>query len=319
MEEFRSYLPDAVIDKNLAASFHRLTEIAEQEHAHIAELAEEILADCTPTSDFIASLPDRRLPLPTLSGDIPPENAEVMRQLPRQHAVWRSVLLARLIRKGLGLRATEIPEFYFPDFEEIPQAAASRVIYQRTAFADHAYHRFSKALDQPKALYTHHFSMACEEVARGSCEYCILPLENSAEGPLQSFARLIDRFSLKIVAVCDISTDDASRTTRFALLRKNLLPLRGEIGNDTVFECTVPVTEGATVSDLLLAASFCNLSLLRIETKSQTKENLATHFAFSVGHGDLSTYLLYLSIEAPDYEALGIYSPLSTPTILKRI
>lgn len=317
MEDFRSYLPDAVIDNNLAASFQRLSQIAEQEHAHIAELAEEILVDCTPSADFIASLPDRKPPFPFLEKDVLRENAEVIASLPRQHAVWRSVLLARLIREGLSLSATEIPDFYISEFEELPEAAKNRVIYQRTSYADQAYVRFSTAPEQPKALYTHHFSVACEEVARGNCEYCILPLENSAEGPLQSFVRLIDRFSLKIVTVCDVSAGDAARTTRFALLRKNLLPLHGEIGKNTLFECDVPMSDAPTVSELLLAAEFCGLRLLRIDTKTQPRETAPlslSHFVFAVEGGDLSTYLLYLSMEAPDYEPLGIYTPLSTPS-----
>ena len=61
MEEFRSYLPDAVILSNLSETAGRLAHITEQERAHIAELAAEILSGIQQPADLLASLPDRTL------------------------------------------------------------------------------------------------------------------------------------------------------------------------------------------------------------------------------------------------------------------
>ena len=150
----------------------------------------------------------------------------------------------------------------------------------------------------------------CEEVYNGNCEYCILPVENSAEGPLNSFSRLIDRFELKISATCDVPTNDGSRTTRFALLRRDLLPLSRSREQVLLFEFSVPLSEHPLTADLLNAASCCGLQLCRLDSRPYPgvdRSSLSTHFLFRVENGDLYSYLLYLFMEAPQFSPIGIY------------
>ena len=310
MDEFRSYSPEAVIASNLAETAQRLDRVIEQEHAHIAELAAEILSDTQQMSDFLASLSDHRPPDITRSEAVPAQNQDVLDRAHLSHSVLRSVLLCISLRKGLHLEKHDVPDYFFSDAEEISDFAKSRVIFQRTNYADLAYRAFAKQLTAPHALYTHNFTLACEEVERGNCEYCILPLENSSEGALHSFSRLIDRFALKIVACCDIPTEDGARITRFALLRRSLSPLFDPISPNTVFECVIPNTCSGSVAELLFAAQLCDLRLSHVDSRLHTLDEAktpSTHFLFTVGDGDLCAFLLYLAMEAHDYEILGIY------------
>lgn len=312
MEEFRSYLPDAVIYANLGETAGRLSKIAEQEHAHIAELAAEMLAEKRQPSDLLASLPDRRLPEPAPHTEILDENVATVLQMQRLHALWQRLLLCTELRSGLGFAEHDVPEFFFSETEELSDSAKGRVIYQRSNYADLAFRHFFKGQDSSAhALYTHSFSVVCEEVMRGNCEYCILPLENSSEGTMHSFFRLIDRYSLKIVASCDIPTEDGKKTTRFALLRRNLFPFFQPIDENTLFECVIPVTDSPSVSDLLLAAESFGLKLCRIDTGIHMLDIVSTyalHLVFSADHGDLCAYLIYLAMQASDFEIIGLYN-----------
>ena len=226
------------------------------------------------------------------------------------HEVWRDALLCAELRSGWGLSRQDAPTAFFSDLEEEPPIDQSRVIYQRTGYADLAYRYFSQMLPSPQAIYTHSFGVVCEEVVRGNCEFCILPLENSSEGTFHSFTRLIDRFSLKIVAACDVATDEQGRSTRFVLLSRSLFPLLSPIEESTYFECTVPMDGDCTVASLLQAAEFFELSLIRLDARPMLSDDTAfpaTHFVFAVGMGDLAAFLLYLAMRAPGYEPLGIY------------
>ncbi len=311
MEEFRSYLPDAVIHANLGEMAERLTKVAEQEHAHIAELAAEMLAEGRQPSDLLASLPDRRLPEPEPSTEILEENISTVLQMQRLHALWQKLLLCSELRSGLGFGKHDIPEFFFSETETLDNSAKGRVIYQRSNYADTAFRQFFKGLDSVHALYTHSFSVVCEEVMRGNCEYCILPLENSFEGTMHSFFRMIDSYALKIVASCDIPTEDGKKTTRFALLRRNLLPFFQPINTDTLFECVIPMTDTPSVAELVLAAECFGLKLCRIDSGLHSIDEssvYAIHPVFSIEQGDLCAYLIYLAMQAPSFEMIGLYS-----------
>ncbi|MBQ9806838.1 MAG: hypothetical protein IJW49_10100 [Clostridia bacterium] len=304
MEEFRSYLPDAVIHANLSETAQRMMKLSEQEHAHIAELAAEMLAEGRQPSDLLASLPDRRLPEPEPSAGILGENLATVLQMQKLHALWQRLLLASELRSGLEFGKHDIPEFFFSETETPDDSAKGRVIYQRSNYADLAFRHFFGGQDSVHALYTHSFSVVCEEVMRGNCEYCILPLETSSD-------RMIDRYSLKIVASCDIPIEDGKKMIRFALLRRSLVPLFQPIDGNTLFECVIPLTDSLSVADLLLAAECCGLKLCRIDSGFYLIDESsvhAIHTVFSIGQGDLCSYLVYLAMQTPDFEMIGLYS-----------
>jgi len=308
MEDFRSYSPEDVISANLRETAERISLMREQEMAHLCEQGAQIVADGSHSPDFIASLPDHRPP--QFSFDALPQNAEMLQKEAALQAVWKSVVLCREIRRRLEAEKALRPTLFFPEPDIPSEAARGRVIYQRNSYTDNAYLCFAEQLASARAVYTHSFSTVCEEVYHGNCEFCILPLENSAEGLLNSFARLIDRYELKIVATCDIPTTDAGRVTRFALLGRNLIPPASFASGELFFEFTAPLTPSPSVAAILSAAECCGLSLCRLDSRLRQSDEGSypiAHIVLQTAGGDLSSFLLYLAMEAPHCDRVGIY------------
>ncbi len=312
MEDFLAYSPEDVIAANLNELDERIGYLCEQERAHLRELAMQIVEDGSDASDFIASLPDHRPPLPPSRDSGSPENPALSEQIHRMRGIWKSILLCSEIDSLLGTQY-HVQDF-FEDAEAPSDASRGRIVYQRNSYADSAYLRFTELIPNAHAVYAHSFGAMCEEVVRGNCEYCILPLENSAEGPLNSFARLIDQYELKIAATCDIPTTDGSRITRFALLRRDLSAvLPTPHGARRCFELSLPVDELPARGEVLYAASCCGLVCNHVDTRVHRAEGTVqsvTHFSFYADYGNLRAFLLFLSMEAPQYTAIGYYAQL---------
>lgn len=313
MADFQPYSPEDVIAQNLRETAERTKTVWEQEMAHLRELAAQIAEDGIDAADLSHTLPDHSPPRFRELFENIRANARFGSRLERirstEHSVYLCMELCNLISRGSQALH---PEELLGDIEELSEHARDRIIYQRSGYADSAYLRFAPLLDAPRALYAHSFSAVCEEVYNGLSEFCILPLESSAEGQLNSFSRLIDRFALKTVATCDIPATDGVRSTRFALLRRDTLPLDPpKPTGERFFECSSPLTATPTPTDLLCAADLCGLKLYRIDSRTPTDTDdgreRRVHLVFSVGDGNLPAFLLYLSMEAPQSEICGIY------------
>ena len=125
------------------------------------------------------------------------------------------------------------------------------------------------------------------------------------------FAKLIIQYELKIAASCDIAGPDASRQTRFALLRRNILPtFSQDTDQKGFFRCSLPAELASTMADVLSAANFFDIVLLSANTLPIDKEGTKACFnlTFDIRGGDLYPFLLYLATVAPQYTPIGIYS-----------
>ncbi|MBQ8310078.1 MAG: hypothetical protein IJX80_03585 [Clostridia bacterium] len=312
MNDFRVYSPEDIVAANLKESAARMDLIGEQELAHLYELAAGI-AETEDLSELLSSLPDRKPPAFAPNGEMPIGNRMALERLHRSYQAMKSALLCREIRRQLEKKRPVFPDALFPEAEDIRAEGLRRIVYQKSSYTDSAYLCFSARLGDARASYTHSFLSACEEVYNGFCEYCILPIENSAEGQLVSFSRLIERYELKIAATCDVVGNDTGRVTRFALLRRNLLPLLC-LGNCTeYFECSLPLDGTSELSDVLFAAQLCDLRLYRIGSTppSALDAPFSARLSFFTEAADLSSFLLYLAMEAPHYTPIGLYPHLS--------
>lgn len=314
MADFRTYSPEDVINANLQESAIRFDSVCEQELAHLCELAEEILSSGEIGTEWISSLPDHA---PVFSFEdsegIPFAHTAAIGGLRELRASWHKVFLCTALRRQMAAKGPLSHELFFSDTEAIPPNAYNRVVYQKSSYTDAAYLQFAPLLSVPRASYAHSFPSACEDVFNGLCEFCILPVENTAEGQLNGFFRLIERYGLKIAATCDIAGTDATRTTRFALLRRNLTPLLLPGEGKKLFEFTAQETRENTISDLLLASRLCGLKLHRLDFLPRTEKSPAptARFTLLTEAGDLYAYLLYLAMEIPQYNPVGIYSHVS--------
>ena len=312
MNDFRVYSPEDIIAANLKENSERMDLLGEQALAHLCELAEEI-ATIEDLPELLASLPDHKPPSFSPDASIPARNRSTVDALHQSHRAIKSALLCRELRARLEKTRSLAPEHLLPDAEEIRDEGRGRIVYQKNAYTDSAYLCFSARLDAPRASYAHSFLSACEEVYNGLCEYCILPIENSAEGQLMSFARLTERYELKIAATCDVVGNDTGRVTRFALFRRSLLPHLCRGDGTEYFECALPQDGTPDVSDVLQAARFYGLRLSRIGTSPATDDSTAAsvRLSFFTEGADLPSFLLYLAMEAPHYTPIGFYPHLS--------
>ncbi len=309
MRSFETYSPEGVIAENLQELTERADLLGEQEIAHLRELAIEI-AQGDDLSDLLSSLPYYRITPTAPLTNILTNNSE---QLSRSRKLLESrqcMLLCGALYEELCNREPLLPAL-FPDAEEVAPHAIGRIVYQRNSYTDDAYLAFATLVPDARAAYAHSFHAACEDVFNGHCEYCILPIENAVEGELISFAKLIAQFDLKIAATCDIAGADASRKTRFALLRRNMLPiLTPDTEKNGFFRLSIPSQSAALMAEVLSAASFFGLTFLLANTLPIDKEGAMAYFnlTFDICGGDLYPFLLYLTTVVPQYIPIGIYS-----------
>ena len=309
MRDFNTYSPETVIAENLRELTERADLLGEQEIAHLRELAIEI-AQGDDLADMLSALPYSRVSLTEPSANTLTGNAEMLSRSRNILESRQCMILSQALYEELRDREPLLPVL-FPDLEEVAPHGAGRIVYQKSSYTDDAYLAFAPLVTGARAAYAHSFHAACEDVYNGHCEFCILPVENAVEGELIGFAKLIAQYDLKIAAVCDITGADASRSTRFALLRRNMLPLFSpDTEKKGYFRCSLPGEFAGIVANVLSAAIFFGLSLISLNTLPIDKEGekFCFNLTFAIFGGNLYSFLLYLATAAPQYTPIGIYS-----------
>ena len=104
----------------------------------------------------------------------------------------------------------------------LPTGGDKKVSFVRGNGSGRAFERFAKYVPGVLAEYEEDFRSALEAVANGESTYAIVPIENSLDGRLNSFYRLIEKYVLSIVLTVDIPSDDYESSTKFALVYKSL-------------------------------------------------------------------------------------------------
>lgn len=311
MKEFDVYSPTDAVAANLQELFDRYTMLGEQELAHLRELA-DLIASASSLPSLLDALPDHRPPI-AKQNEMLSQNEAAIRQAGDLYQTRQTVFLCRELCRILGKKDKLLTGFFFPDSEELPASASNRIIYQKNSYTNDAFLQFSARLPNARAAYAHSFPAACEAVYNRECEYCILPVENSAEGQLNGFFRLIERYELNLALSCEVFGNASERSTRFALLRRNALPIMQVDGGEYFFEFSLPMGQKPDTCDLLTAAQLCGLRLYRIDSIPHlaAESRFLTHYVFDTKGADLHAFLLYLAMEAPHYTPIGLYPHLS--------
>ena len=135
-----------------------------------------------------------------------------------------------------------------------------------------------------------------------------MPIENSANGKLFSFYSLIDKYDLKIFAVCDLEDYPSEKTTRYALVCKKTFIYQSNKKSSYV-EFSLIEDESYSLKNILEAAELCGLKLYRIDTAVAPYGDLAFKFyhIFKSKEESAIPFLLYLNYKYPRYEAIGYY------------
>ncbi len=304
----------------------RQNRISESTLAVLSELTDALIRDAEGDPDTVDSIllslqstpdPDEDDSVTTrVLSSVAPVNRELIRLLTARSGLYARLILYRMLEEKMPSRRIDTEEQR--PLSPLPAMARERVAYMPGSFADKAYLRLTSLLKSPRANATASFVDACEEVHSGLCEYCILPLENTHSGRLTTFTRLILRYRLQIVAVCDLENGAAAgQATRFALLREaeeGRFPVPLSAKPPLCLEL-VHLVASPSLTDLLIAAEFCGMTPRRIDTLPRFdeletfEESPDTAFAcvWNAAEGDLSTFRRFLALESPESILTGIY------------
>ncbi len=331
----------AICLDNLEHLGMRQSRVTESMLASLSELSNAIIHDAggdpdTVTSILLSLQDDPYAPGSPIPDAIERMAAPINRDMLSRFTLFTDVQMRLILYRFISdrLPAVGLPEDdstgSSPALPPAADAARGRIAYMAGAFADKAYERLSGLVPDARAATFHSFVDACEEVRGGLCEYGILPLENSQSGLLTAFSRLILRYGLYIVAVCDLENGvSPGQFTRFALLRKaadeGISPSPDRLAPGFPpprFLQLLHFTKTPTPPALLSAAAFCGLTPVRIDTLPRFEEldmlrediaedgtlPLSLSFALAKdGQADLTTFLRYLSLEASDDILTGAY------------
>ncbi len=186
-----------------------------------------------------------------------------------------------------------------------------KVSYFKNSYADEAFIVFNENFNGLRFLYAESFAQACENVYDGTCEYCILPIESTKDGKLSSFYSLIDKYELKIAAVCDIDFNDTDHSTSFALMTKSIRNIWSDSMSNMFFEIRFTVDQQSKISlaDILTAAEYCSMRVVKIDSVPlpYSDKDFSHYIVFGIDSAELVPFLLYLLLDAPYYIPIGIY------------
>lgn len=313
---------------NLEVLGARQDRVSESVVAILSELCDAILHDSEGDPDTVdsillslQSIPDGERggseTVPPLSERISPVNREAIARMSVRSGLYARLLLYAMLEERIPAAAP-----MKPTSSPLPAAVRGRIAYMPAAFADKAYLKLAVAVNNPRAAATASFVDACEEVRGGLCEYCILPLENTHNGKLTAFTRLILRYNLQVVAVCDLENGATEgQITRFALLKSAEgdfpAPLTPPAKGEPLYLEFIHRDGTPSLTDLLAAAEFCGMTLCRLDTlprfdggDGDADDPPALACVFNVTEGDLPTFRRFLTLEASENTVIGLYGAL---------
>lgn len=210
-------------------------------------------------------------------------------------------------KRGISLSAS--PTFSGQD--SAAPGSHEKIALVRNHYNDNAFSHFSDLLPHAKASYYADFYECCEAVLHGECEFSILPLENTADGRLFRFYSLLERYDLKIRSACDLESQNAMSTVRYALVAKSMsLPSPLSSATPCFLEIELTYREDQNVADVLDAAMHLGISLYRTDTLtiSYEDERIRHYHSFIVeDEASLIRFLLFLHIRYTQFTLLGLY------------
>ena len=222
--------------------------------------------------------------------------------------------LARYIKEYGDYDEAWLPTFFAGVDTPLPEARG-KIACMKNIYTDTAYIRFGAFVQDPSVLYLDSFTAICEEVAYGRCEYCILPIENSDDGKLFGFYKLLSQYELNIVLTTRVATSEDSSSTYFALVRKGIenISLKHKAGTKRYFEFCLLSDIRNNIGDICAAAELFGITLHKIDSAPRTysENEFEYHIVFDISSGDLYSFLIYLSLKTDHYSVLGLYSKIN--------
>ena len=200
------------------------------------------------------------------------------------------------------------------EFDFLPEAIGDgSVVYVKNRLADEAYDVFADALRDSTVSYVESLREAAAAVADGKKEYCILPLEEKGGARLASIAAILFSYDLKIASVTPVFGFDGSADVKYALVSRHFAIPSIAPDDDRYLEIRLPQDSSLSLTALFSAAEMLGSSVYRINTvrfDSEEGENTYYTVVFKDEGKDFSSLLVFLTLFAGSYTAVGIYKNL---------
>lgn len=193
--------------------------------------------------------------------------------------------------------------------EDVAAGSHGKIALVRNKFNELAFSCFSRIIKRPKESFVSSFTAACEEVYDGVSEFCILPIENSQNGRLFGFYSMLDRYELRICAVCEAESGDGLEgNVKYALVGR-ALPDRIPKDSKWYLELSVVSDSGAVLSEIAQVSRVFGAELIKIDSLPvEYYEGLQKYyFTFGLAESNIPAFDLYLTEEYDSYTAVGIY------------
>lgn len=199
------------------------------------------------------------------------------------------------------------PLFYDAQ-DTVPAGAHGKIAIVRNRYNEAAYSALSKFVSRAKLVYSPSFLSACEDVYDGKCQYCILPVSDSQNGRMFGFNSTVDRFEFRVCAACNIDTEGAAESVKYALIGR-VLPDRAPKNAPRRFEFSVISDTGKIISRILEAAEIFGADLSGVDSLpvEYGDELQKYYFTLRMNAIDIRGLDLFLSEEYASYAPLGYY------------
>lgn len=310
MKARSEYIAHAV--DNIARYYEKESSVAERMGFNFGELSAFVAAAAAKdirTRGFFAegslaaylpALPDTN----ALAEEALPESAPFLRaKLTAAEGAYLADFCGKTASQLAAAKGMKLSPILFA--EAADSAGEGRVSFAGSDMLFSAFSAFRAADDRLVASYVHSFTDACEDVAAGESEYCILPIENSREGVLPSVYGLIARYELFVLRVC--SVESLETTTKFALLCRGRRDIINHIGKQYV-ALRLSGQETAAWSRLHVGADVLGVETVNIVAVPLGYTDGYAHICTLSGSSEaLFALLLYLGTVRVGYTLMGAY------------
>lgn len=193
--------------------------------------------------------------------------------------------------------------------DQSDESSHGKIAYLKNKFNDIAYKKLSANVHHAHPMFVDSPQDACEAVANGVAQMCILPIENSRDGKLFGFYGMINRFDLKISTVCNVDTEDEISGIKYALIsRKCNEPWAQDLKKQNyVFEFSTLAADADFIEDLMAFAKVCDALPLTVDSKPIQYDNQLKRYIFSFLLKSSYEFLMYPPLMLTGYSPIGFY------------
>lgn len=190
----------------------------------------------------------------------------------------------------------------------LPEKKEVGIIYVRNSYSDAAFSAFAPLFGKTVVSYAASFVLACEEVYGSRADYCILPVESTRDGVLQSFRSMISKYELKTILTVRVPVGE--ETTTFALLAKTSEWIA--FGGEQYCEVNVVIPPDRSIGECIGLIEDAGFRIESIRSVVTPYGNGTFDLLFRKQTGEIPRVLFLLNTLYPGAQLNGIYTLLNS-------